>query len=189
MAVYAVIGVSGNTGGATARALLARGARVRAVVRDAAKGERWLAQGAEVAVADLADAGSLAAAFEGADAAYVLNPPAYTMPDLFARAETLARNVLAAARHSRIGRLVVLSSIGAHLPSGTGNIRTNWTFEQVLGALDGAVTFVRPAYFMENWAWVAPVAAGQGLLPSSPVRPRRLLTRRDRFARCTRRAR
>jgi uncharacterized protein YbjT (DUF2867 family) len=166
MAVHAVLGVSGNTGGATARALMARGARVRAVVRDPARGTPWSARGAEVVSADLADAGSLTRAFAGADAAYVLNPPAYTLPDLFAHAEALAASVLAAARASRLRRLVVLSSIGAHLPSGTGNIGTNHTFERVLGALDGAVTFLRPAYFMENWAWVASLAAEQGVLPS-----------------------
>jgi uncharacterized protein YbjT (DUF2867 family) len=158
--------VTGNTGGATARALLARGARVRAVVRDPVRGAPWSARGAEVVTADLADADSLGAAFAGADAAYVLNPPAYTLPDLFARAEGLAANVLAAARASRLPRLVVLSSIGAHLPSGTGNIGTNHAFERILGAFEGAVTFLRPAYFMENWAWVAPAAAAQGVLPS-----------------------
>jgi uncharacterized protein YbjT (DUF2867 family) len=166
MTVQAVLGVSGNTGGATARALLARGARVRAVVRDPGRGAPWSARGAAVAVADLADSDALAAAFAGADAAYVLNPPAYASPDLFARAETLARSVLAAARAAGLRRLVVLSSIGAHLPSATGNIATNHTFERVLGALDGAVTFLRPAYFMENWAWVGAPAAEQGVLPS-----------------------
>jgi uncharacterized protein YbjT (DUF2867 family) len=166
MAVHAVLGVTGNTGGATARALLARGVRVRAVVRDAGRGAPWSGRGAEVAVADLADAASLAGAFEGADAAYVLNPPAYTLPDLFARAEALAGCVLAAARAVRVQRLVVLSSIGAHLASGTGNIGTNHSFERVLGALDGTVTFLRPAYFMENWAWVASLAAERGVLPS-----------------------
>jgi uncharacterized protein YbjT (DUF2867 family) len=166
MTVHAVLGVGGNTGGATARALLARGAHVRAVVRDPARGGPWSARGAEVVVADLADSGALATAFAGAAAAYVLNPPAYTLPDLFARAEAVATSVRDAARAARLPRLVVLSSIGAHLPSRTGNIATNRTFERVLGALDGAVTFLRPAYFMENWAWVASVAAEQGVLPS-----------------------
>lgn len=165
-ALYAVTGVSGHTGGATASALMARGARVRAVVRDPTRGEPWASRGAEVAVADLADATSLAAAFEGARAACVLNPPAYATPDLFARAEQLAASILAAARQARLPHLVVLSSIGAHIASGAGIIRTNGTFERVLAALGSAVTFLRPAYFMENWAWVAPVAAGQGLLPS-----------------------
>lgn len=164
--MYAIVGVTGNTGGATARALLARGAPVRVVVRDPAKGQAWAGLGAEVAVADLADATSLAKAFAGARAAYVLNPPVYTMPDIFARAEALAESILQAVRKSGLEKLVVLSSVGAHLASGNGNIRTNGTFERILGALGRRVFFLRPAYFMENWAWVAPAAANDGVLPS-----------------------
>jgi uncharacterized protein YbjT (DUF2867 family) len=164
--MFAIAGASGNTGAATAAALLEGGAAVRAVVRDPAKGERWAARGAQVAVADLADVAALTRAFEGAEGAYVLNPPAYTLPDPFSHAELLAASIAAAARASRLPRLVVLSSMGAHLASGNGLIRTNGLFERELGQLDCPVVFLRPAYFMENWAWVAPVAAQAGVLPS-----------------------
>ena len=50
---YVIAGVSGNTGSVAAAALLDAGAKVRVVVRDAAKGAPWKARGAEVAVADL----------------------------------------------------------------------------------------------------------------------------------------
>lgn len=173
--MYAVVGVSGNTGAATARALARRGVRVRVVVRDPAKGENWRERRADVAVADLEDPQSLSRAFEGARAAYVLNPPAYQADDLFARAEALAQNILAAARQTGVPRLVVLSSIGAHLPSGTGNIRTNWIFERILGELGRSVVFLRPAYFMENWAWVAATAANEGVLPGFLSPPERAI--------------
>lgn len=165
-APYAVVGASGNTGGATLRALLDAGAAARAVVRDPARGERWAARGAQVAVADLADAASLAKAFEGAAGAFVLNPPAYAMPDMFSHAELLANNIAEACTRARLPRLVVLSSVGAHLAAGHGNIRTNSIFERVLGKLDCPVVFLRPAYFMENWAWVAAAAIHEGVLPS-----------------------
>jgi uncharacterized protein YbjT (DUF2867 family) len=173
MTRVAVVGVSGKTGGATARSLLEMGVPLRAIVRDPAKGEPWAARGAEVAVADLADPAALSEAFEGAAAAFVLNPPAYTLPDLFTRAEELAGSIAEAARRSRLPRLVVLSSIGAHLRSGTGNIRTNTIFEDTLRSLPAPVTFLRPAYFIENWAWVAGAAAGQGILPSFLAPPDR----------------
>lgn len=173
MSLHAVVGVGGNTGSATARALLARGARLRVVVRDPARGAAWAAH--EVAVADLADATSLARAFDGVASAYVLNPPAYTAPDLFARAEELATAILESARRARLPRLVVLSSIGAHLPSGNGNIGTNRIFERVLTPLGAGVVFLRPATFMENWAWVAQAAAAQGVLPSFLAPPDRAL--------------
>lgn len=163
--MFAIVGASGNTGAATAAALLERGAAVRAVVRDPAKGERWAARGAQVAVADLADVASLARAFEGVKGAFVLNPPAYTLPDPFARAGLLAASIAAAARAARLPKLVVLSSVGAHLASGNGLIRTNGLFERELGRLDCPVVFLRPAYFMENWAWVAAAAANDGVLP------------------------
>jgi len=164
--MYAVFGVSGNTGGATARALLGQGAMLRVVVRDPAKGEPWAARGAQVAVADLGDPEALARAFEGVQAAYVLNPPAYAAPDFFAHAEALAASIAQAARRARLPRLAVLSSMGAHLEAGSGNILTNHLFERTLASLDCPVVFLRPAYFMENWAWVAPVAAQAGVLPS-----------------------
>jgi len=164
--MFAVVGASGSTGGATARALLDGGATVRAVVRDPAKGEPWAALGAQVAVADLTDASSLARAFEGVAGAFVLNPPAYAMPDMFSHAERLANNIAEACTRTRLPRLVVLSSIGAHLAAGHGNIRTNSIFERVLDSLDCPVAFLRPAYFMENWAWVAGAARHEGVLPS-----------------------
>ena len=170
-----MVGVTRNTGGATGRVLLERGVPLRAIVRDPARAAPWISRGAGAAVADLADADSLARAFEGVRAAYVLNPPAYAMPDIFARAERLAESIREAARRAGLPRLVVLSSIGAHLPSDSGNIRTNSIFERILGDLPASVVFLRPAYFMENWAWVAAAAAQRGVLPSFLSPPERAI--------------
>lgn len=149
-----------------ATALLERGAPIRVVVRDPKKAKPWSVRGAEVAVADLVDPASLTRAFQGVLGAYVLNPPAYTMADIFTRAELLAGSIRQAALKAGVPRLVVLSSIGAHLSRDSGNIRTNALYERILGSLPGQVVFLRPAYFMENWAWVATAAAQQGVLPS-----------------------
>jgi uncharacterized protein YbjT (DUF2867 family) len=165
-APYAVAGASGNTGAAVALSLLERALPVRVILRDTGKGRDWVSRGAEIAVADLEDPRALSSAFEGARAAYVLNPPAYAHADMFARAETIAAAVATAAARSTLPRLVVLSSIGAHLRDGTGNIGTNRIFEERLAGLEASVAFLRPAYFMENWAWVAETAAREGVLPS-----------------------
>jgi uncharacterized protein YbjT (DUF2867 family) len=163
--MYVIAGATGNTGGAAARALLARRVPVRVIVRDPAKGN-WVAAGAEVAVADLKDVTALARAFAGAAAAYVLNPPAYSTDDLFGEAEAIAAAVWEAVRRSHLPKLVVLSSVGAQLSAGHGNIRTNSIFDARLRDLDAAVTFVRPAYFMQNWSAAANAAAQDGVLPS-----------------------
>jgi uncharacterized protein YbjT (DUF2867 family) len=63
-----VTGATGNAGSEVVRALTARGARVRAFVRDPGKARHRLGENVELAVGDFADPGSVRAAFEGADA-------------------------------------------------------------------------------------------------------------------------
>ncbi|MGI2902075.1 hypothetical protein AABK37_01775 [Hassallia sp. VBCCA 56010] len=66
----------------------------------------------------------MAKALEGAQVAYLMNPPAYDKPDMFAEAEKIGKNLQVAVKRSGLKRFVFLSSVGAHLPSGTGNILT-----------------------------------------------------------------
>lgn len=164
--MYVVAGVSGRTGAAAARTLIAAGERIRVIVRDAAKGEAWSAQGAEVAVANLADVEALTGALSGVRGVYLLNPPGYTLEDPFARAAAVADAIAEAAIAARLPKFVILSSEGADKPNGTGLIATNRTLEQRLGRIGLPATFLRACYFMENWAAVAGVAAAQGVLPS-----------------------
>jgi len=60
----------------------------------------------------------------------------------------------------------MLSSICAHLPSGTGPIVTNHLLEQAFGNSDIPTTFVRATYFMENWNPVLETVKTEGILPS-----------------------
>lgn len=72
--MYAITGITGKVGGAVAEALLAAGLPVRAVVRDAGKGQAWAARGCQVALAQMDDAAALALAFKDSDAVLVLPP-------------------------------------------------------------------------------------------------------------------
>jgi len=62
-----VTGVTGQVGGIVARALLAAGKDVRAIVRQPAKAARWRELGCDVAEVDLLDSQRLAEAFAGAE--------------------------------------------------------------------------------------------------------------------------
>src|SRR5205823_4581228 len=55
---------------------------------------------------------------------------------------------------------------GAERNAGTGPIVTVHRLEEKLAATGVPLTAVRAAYFMENWGGVAPVAKGDGILPS-----------------------
>lgn len=168
MAKYVVLGATGQTGAATTNALM-RCATVCVAVRSESKGAAWKEQGAEVAIVeDVANVDALTRAFEGVAGAYVLNPPDYTSDDMFARAQQVAAAIVEAARHACLPKIVALSSVGSHLPRGTGNILTTHILEAALKSLQAevAVSFVRAASFMENWQALLPVAQQKGILPS-----------------------
>ena len=168
MAKYVVLGATGQTGTAMAKALMGQ-ATVRVAVRHESKGAAWQAQGAEVAiVADIADVEALARAFDGVAGAYVMNPPDYTSDDMFARTEQVMAAIVAAAQRSHLPKIVALSSIGAHIPKGTGNILTAYMIEEMLKSFlpEVAVGFVRAAGFMENWRPILPITQQTGQLPS-----------------------
>jgi uncharacterized protein YbjT (DUF2867 family) len=168
VAKYLVLGATGQTGAATAAALVER-ATVRVAVRSEDKGGAWRKRGAEVVVVeDVTDVDALTRAFEGMAGAYVLNPPDYASNDMFVRAEQVASAIVEAARRAGLPKLVALSSVGSHLPRGTGNILTTHILEKALKSLQAEVSvgFVRAAGFMENWQALLPVAQQNGILPS-----------------------
>ncbi|ELX12096.1 NmrA-like family protein [Janthinobacterium sp. HH01] len=163
---YVVFGVTGRTGAAAADALLRAGQSVRVVVRDPAQGRPWAERGAEVAVADLTDLASMTKALSQVQGAYVVSPQQYNREDLFEIADVIADTTARAAVAANVPRLVVLSSVGADRKSGTGWIGMNRSFEQRLGATGIPATFLRAAYFMENWMPMVGHAMRSGTLPT-----------------------
>jgi len=164
--MFAVAGVTGNTGSVVARELLARGRAVRVIVRKPEQGEPWSARGADIAVASLEDSGALAAALRGVEAAYLLLPPKYREPDVLRAQAATADSMAHAVGTSGVGRIVFLSSQGAERESGTGPVRALHYAEAQLTATGVPITMLRAAYFIENWAPVLPVAREQGVLPT-----------------------
>jgi uncharacterized protein YbjT (DUF2867 family) len=134
-------------------------------VRDPARGEPWRARGAEVAVANLDDAAALTAALRGADGFYVLAPPRPASPDPLGENRRLVQTLVGAVRDAKVPHVVLLSSIGAQHPDGTGPIQSLHHAEQELARSGAALTAVRAAYFLENWA-ASLGMVGQGVLPT-----------------------
>jgi len=150
----AIIGITGQVGGATARALLKAGKPVRGIVRDKAKAAAWEAAGAELVAADVQDAASLEKALQGAEG--VAPAPGY--PENRAILANL-RRVLARVRPDRA---VYLSSIGAQQDHGLGLITQSHQVEQEMSSLPIANAFIRAAWFLENYQWDVPSAREQG---------------------------
>jgi uncharacterized protein YbjT (DUF2867 family) len=163
---YAIAGVSGNTGSAAAEALLAKGHQVRVIVRDAAKGAPWQARGAEVAIADLSDHAALTKALSGVSGAYLLVPPNLASEDPRGHQDSIVKAFGAAVKASEIPHVVLLSSIGAQHPDGTGPIAGLHPAESLLASFPKtSLTSLRAAYFLENLAGSF-AALAHGVLPS-----------------------
>lgn len=163
--MYVIAGVSGNTGSVAANTLLADKQPVRVIVRDAAKGEPWKAKGAEVAVAALEDRAALARALTGAKGAYLLLPPgSWTETNIPADRAKYTASILGAVRDARPGHVVLLSSIGANHTTGTGPIQYLHPVEAGLRESGVPSTFLRAAFFIENWAGMAKGAIDAGAL-------------------------
>jgi uncharacterized protein YbjT (DUF2867 family) len=166
------MGASGNTGKVVASTLLAQGKDVRVVLHDeAGAGQAWRDKGAELAVADVEDRSALERALGGAEGAYVLLPPALHSSLVRVDNDRRAKNLAAAIAAAGVGHVVMLSSMGAQHPDGTGPVLYLHDAEATIGGTltaagrTRAVTFLRAAYFMENWA-VALQGVAQGVLPT-----------------------
>ncbi len=163
--MYAITGITGKVGGELARTLLADGRPVRAVVRDAKKGEAWAALGCEVALADMGDAAALTSAFTGAHAVFILPPPVFDPRPGYPEAVAVIDSVVSALTATRPAKVLCLSTIGADaVPDNLLSQRT--MMEVALQALPTALTLLRPAWFIENAQWDVASARDTGLLNS-----------------------
>jgi uncharacterized protein YbjT (DUF2867 family) len=149
--MYTILGASGNTGGIITEKLLAQGQKVRAVGRDRTRLAGATQRGAEAFIADAIDANTLAEAFSGAQAVYVLNPPNPGDADVRRYQERVNTAVATAIQKSGVRYAVVLSSVGADKADRTGPVVALHNLEKKLSAIDGLnALFLRAGYFMEN---------------------------------------
>lgn len=149
-----VVGATGNTGTGLVPALLAAGARVRALVHTPAKADAVRRQGAEVVIADLGDPASLPAAVTGVDRIYLC---------LFNGADqaTHGRNLITAAR--RAGR----PHIVYHAASGSDRSRIIQHINEVETALRASGlpwTILRPTFYLQNTMMAIPTVVSQGAI-------------------------
>jgi uncharacterized protein YbjT (DUF2867 family) len=168
MSTYVISGVTGHVGSVVAAELLARGVKVRAIVRDANRGTAWVERGAEIVVGSLADSRFLTQTLTGAIAFFALLPPDSRVgdEDFYAAQRRTADAISAAVKESGVPFVVLLSSLGAELADGTGPIKVLHHLENRLRATGTKLVAIRASYFQENLSAVIPVARQQGVYPN-----------------------
>lgn len=165
-----VVGATGEQGGAVARDLLARDVAIRALVRNpTAERARTLdASGAELAKADLEDEASLREAFASASAVFAMASPT---PDGGVKAEAEHGKAIArAARGAGVPYLVYSSVGGVERDTGIPHFESKREIELLLLDLGVPSTFIRPAFFMDNFTrFMAPTQEDGTLVVRLPM--------------------
>jgi uncharacterized protein YbjT (DUF2867 family) len=175
MTTVLVIGATGQQGGATARALLARGAAVHALVRDPGRPAARALSDATLVTGDLDDRDSLRAAMTGVDGVFLVL-------SMMAGSRVSAEGVAAEVRRGRmvaevaaetgVAHLVYSSVAGADQGTGIPHVESKGEIESHIRALGVPATVLRPAFFMDNFAThTKPAMVGDELVVALALRP------------------
>lgn len=146
MGAILVTGATGYIGGRLVPELLARGYRVRVMVRASCEEYRQRWPGAEVVVADALDVASLCRALQGIHAAYYLIHSLLRGHKEFEATEIRAAgNFRRAADEQGVARIIYLGALGDIRTSLSPHLRSRIQVAQELGSGSVATTFLRAA--------------------------------------------
>jgi uncharacterized protein YbjT (DUF2867 family) len=161
--MIAVMGAAGNVGSKVTELLLREGRAVR-VLEHRRKLDGLRERGAEVVTGDAVDPGDLRRLLEGAEAALVLLPEDLTDPALVANRSRMSRATADALGGSRVGQVVVLSTVGAGQVDAVGPPAGLRELEQRLARLrDRDLLLLRSSFYMENLLAALPMIQSQGV--------------------------
>jgi uncharacterized protein YbjT (DUF2867 family) len=150
-------GITGNIGGATARALLEKGVRFRALVRDLGKAASWAEQGVELVQGDLEDAESVRRALAGVDRALLVMPNGEFQ-------ERTELSFVRTAKEAGLAWIIKLSSPEAVRGTTSPIPLAHIAAEDAIMASGLKWTFVRPSFYMQNFRGSVKAAAATGKL-------------------------
>ena len=151
-----VTGSTGTVGQKVVAGLIAKGAKVRSLVRDPGKAN--FPAGVDVVKGDLLDPASLRAALAGVSTLFLLNA---VTPDEVSQA-LITLNL---AREAKIERVVYLSVIHSDVYVNVPHFAGKFGVERMIDAMGIPATILRPAYYMDNEVTVKDVITGYGIYP------------------------
>jgi len=141
--VILLTGITGKTGGATANALLKKGVKFRAIVRDKEKAKEYADKGVEIVEGDLGDSASVEAALEGCDTAVLILPNSKEQ-------EQMELAFIATAEKCGVKHFVKLSSPEAVRGTTSPIPLVHIAAEDAIMASGMNWTLIRPSFFMQN---------------------------------------
>ena len=172
-----VTGATGQQGGAVARALLAKGQKVRVLTRHPEKAASLANAGAEVVQGDLTNPTILDMALRGTHGVFAMSTPFEAGMEAEVRQGIMLAD---AAKQAEIAHYVYTSVGSAHRNTGIPHFESKWKVEQHIRQIGLPATILRPVWFMENFTTFAkPSAEGVLMLPMKPSRKLAMVSLKD----------
>ncbi len=169
-----VTGATGQQGGAVARALLARGHRVKALTRkpDNEAAQRLASAGAVVEAGDLGDAASVMKAAGGVDTLFLMGNSYEAGIEEETRQGIIAAD---AAKAAGVGHLIYSSVANADKKTGVPHFDSKYLVERHIAGLGIPYTISAPVAFMENIVMPRSVSALRQGVHAFPMPAKRVL--------------
>lgn len=146
-----ITGSLGNIGKPLTQDLAKAGHKVTVITSNQNKTKEIESLGAKAAVGKLDDVKFVTEVFTGANSVFCMIPPDFRQADQLEYYARLGSIYAEAINKTGVKRVVLLSSYGAHLPSGTGFISGSYRTEQIfIGIKHIDLTLLRPTYFYYN---------------------------------------
>jgi uncharacterized protein YbjT (DUF2867 family) len=145
-----ITGVTGNQGGAVARALVDQGFKLRGLTRnpESDKARDVAKLGIEMVKGDLDDVSSVKAALNGAWGTFAVQN---TWEAGVAKEEEQGKAFARIAREAGVQHFVYTSVGSAHRKTGIPHFENKWRIEEVVRGLEfPSHVILRPVFFMEN---------------------------------------
>jgi uncharacterized protein YbjT (DUF2867 family) len=172
-----VTGATGQQGGAVAKALLAKGQKVRVMTRHPEKAASLAKAGAEVVQGDLTNQAILQMALRGVHGVFAMSTPFEAGMEAELRQGVMLAD---AAKQAGITHYVYTSVGSAHRNTGIPHFESKWKVEQHIRQIGLPATILRPVWFMENFTTFAkPSAEGVLMLPMKPPRKLAMVALKD----------
>ncbi|AZB18488.1 NAD-dependent epimerase/dehydratase family protein [Chryseobacterium indologenes] len=160
-----ITGSLGNVAKPLTEQLAANGHQITVISSNEAKKQDIESLGATAAIGSITDADFLTKTFEGADAVFVMTPPAISATNIVQNTINAGKNYAEALKKTGVKRAVMLSSVGAGSPVENGPIKGLHAIENLYKDVENtSFTFLRAGYFYNNFFNDIPLIQNVGII-------------------------
>lgn len=160
-----ITGSLGNVARPLTKQLLEQGHDITVISSNANKKHDIESLGAKPAIGSITDVDFLTQTFTGADAVFLMTPPAISADHIVQNTINAGKNYAEALKKTGVKRAVMLSSVGAASPVENGPIKGLHHIEKLYSEIENtSFTFLRAGYFYTNFFNDIPLIKNAGII-------------------------